>query len=98
METAKGSRTSEESINEIEKVLQETQADRDQLTAEHDEFNADEAAFIMDTASEAIELIAHYNSDFNRITDPDSVSSLCRIISEYLNFHAGLLIGDIKRM
>lgn len=84
MKTAKESDISEESTDEFENELTD------------DQFNAEDAAFVMDTASEAIALLAHYNSDFTRAIDRDYVSSYCRIIAEYLCFHASLLNGDMK--
>ena len=50
--------------------------------------------FIMSTASEALDLLAHYNSDFNRDIDKDEVASTLRFVSEYLQMKAELLTPD----
>ncbi len=50
--------------------------------------------FIMSTASEALDLLAQYNSDFNRDIDKDEVASTLRIVSEYLQMKAELLTPD----
>lgn len=47
-----------------------------------------EPDFIMNTAAEALDLLAQYNQDFTRDIDKDEVASVCRIISDYLLMHA----------
>ena len=47
-----------------------------------------EPDFVMDTASEVLDLIAQYNSSFTREVDRDEVCSILRILSGYLKFNA----------
>lgn len=58
-------------------------------------FTREDAAFVMDTASEALAFLDKYDVCFTGSGDGDDASSLCRIISEYLHFHASLLNGDL---
>lgn len=66
--------------------------DNDMIMFESNGKNAPD--FIMSTASEALDLLAHYNSDFNRDIDKDEVASTLRIVSEYLQMKADLLTPD----
>ena len=47
-----------------------------------------EPDFAMVTASEALDLLAEYNSSFKREIDRDEVCSILRILSGYLKFNA----------
>lgn len=58
-------------------------------------FSKEDAAFVMDTASDALAFLDKYDVCFTGNKGGDDVSSLCRIISEYLRFHASLLNGDL---
>lgn len=58
-------------------------------------FSREDAAFVMDTASEALAFLDKNDMCITGSKDGDDASSLCRIISEYLHFHASLLNGDL---
>lgn len=47
-----------------------------------------EPDFVMDTASEALDLMAEYNLSFTRDVDRDEVCSILRILSGYLKSNA----------
>lgn len=64
--------------------------DKDYVLYQYDEENTPD--FIMNTAAEALDLLAQYNSDFSRDIDKDEVASALRIIAHYLHTEADKFI------
>ena len=80
--------------NEENEVIEEIKT-RSTTKGKEKTFSREDAAFVMDTASEALAFLDKNDVCFTGSGDGDDASSLCRIISEYLHFHASLLNGDL---